>query len=300
MFPIQQYNNLLNDVIQSYGNNPGQILNWPGELYDERFLSNTPEMIGRGGIPGLQESHIFLLPVWDEKSNPIDWDLVSKYNDVINKFNTHMINTYPNWKPMKNPLLALNFIEQGYLTVMQSSLYLINDNKRDIVNCTHQLANLFKTAGFTVVREKIEATVYGIDGIPITNQDACKYSGYFEFHIRVESKSVNGLGLGLGSGDKIPLDQQELILLDTISKEFQTKFDIPVPISFNRSTHLDGGYQRYLNVRFRNTGSIEALGKVKEITSRINDSTNLKVIKVISEYVWYDTFVELDKGWIDF
>jgi hypothetical protein len=30
------------------------------------------------------------------------------------------------------------------------------------------------------------------------------------------------------------------------------------------------------------------------------ETTNLKVVKVISEYVWYDTFVELDKGWIDF
>jgi hypothetical protein len=294
MFPQEQYNNLLEDITKSYGigNNLSQILNWKGISYDKEVSKSTPEMIGRGRIPGLQESHIFLLPVWNEESNPINWDLVSKYNDVINKFNTHMENTYPNWKPMKNPLLALNFVSQGYLTVMQSSLYLLSNDKADIINCTHQLANLFNVAGFTVIREKIEASVHGIDGIPQTNDEANKYSGYFEFHIRVESKSL--------SGDKLPLDSKEIELLDTISKEFEQKFNIPVPTSFNRSVHLDGGYQRYLNVRFRNIGAEEAMNKVKEITSKINETTNLKVVKVISEYVWYDTFVELDKGWIDF
>lgn len=294
MFPQEQYNNLLEDITKSYGvgNNLSQILNWKGISFDEEVLKTTPKMTGRGGIPALQESHIFLLPVWDEGSNPIDWDLVTKYNDVINKFNLHMENTYPNWKPMKNPLLALNFVNKGYLTVMQSSLYLLSNNKTDIIKCTHMLANLFKVAGFTVIREKIEASVYGIDGIPQTISEANKYSGYFEFHIRVESKTL--------SGDKLPLESKEIDLLDIISKQFEQKFGIPVPISFNRSVHLDGGYQRYLNVRFRNIGAVDALDKVKEITSRINESDNLKVVKVISEYVWYDTFVELDKGWIDF
>ena len=152
IFPQEKYNNLLEDIICTYGqtnndNNPGKILNWSGELFDEQIINNTPGMVGQSGIPGLQESHIFLLPVWDEKSNPIDMELVSKYNGVINKFNTHMLDTYPNWKPMKNPLLALNFVNVGYLTVMQSSLYLLSNNKRDIIKCTHQLANLFKSAG---------------------------------------------------------------------------------------------------------------------------------------------------------
>lgn len=292
MFPQNIYNQLLDNVKIFSPENNGQILNWSGDLFDSNVIKITPEMTGKSGSLALQESHIFLLPVWNENTNPIDFDLVKKYNQVIEMFNFHMENTYSNWKPMKNPLLALNFVNQGYLTVMQSSLYLMTNNKLDLINCTHQLANLFKNAGFVVIREKIEASVYGIDGIPQTTDEANKYSGYFEFHIRVESKN--------NSGDKNPLDKQELDLLDSISKEFEQKFNIPVPTSFNRSTHLDGGYQRYLNVRFRNIGSIESLDKVKEITKKINESDNLKVIKVISEYVWYDTFVELDKGWIDF
>lgn len=292
MFPQNIYNELLDNVKSLSGENHGEILNWKGESFDLEIMESTPDMIGKSDFPALQESHIFLSPIWNENENPIDFDLVNKYNQVIERFNFNMENTYLNWKPMKNPLLALNFVNNGYLTVMQSSLYLMTNNKSELINCTHQLANLFKNAGFVVIREKIEASVYGINGIPQNDEDANKFSGYFEFHIRVESKNK--------SGDKNPLDKQELELLDLISKEFEQKFNIPVPISFNRSTHLDGGYQRYLNVRFRNIGSIKSLEKVKEITTKINESNILKVVKVISEYVWYDTFVELDKGWIDF
>lgn len=306
--------NKINELFEwacSLSDKQGQILNWSGESFDKSILNSTPEMIGKSGINALQESHIFLLPVWDEKSNPIDWELVKKYNQVVDKFNMVMIDSYPNWKQMKNPLLALNFVNKGYLTVMQSSLYLLSNNKEEIINCTHLLAKLFSLAGFVVVREKIEASVYGIDGIPLTNDDASKYTGYFEFHIRVESNENKNLILSsisisnsdsiLGSNsDQVPLSREELKVLDLVSDEFTEKFGVPVPTSFNRSTHIDGGYQRYLNVRFRNTGSSEALSKVKEIVTKINNETNFKVVKVISEYVWYDTFVELDKGWIDF
>ncbi len=297
MFDTNKFNELV-EWAQLLSDKPGQILNWSGESVDKSILNSTPEMIGRGGTPALQEAHIFLLPVWDEKSNPIDWELVKRYNQIVDKFNSIMNSSYPNWKQMKNPLLALNFVNQGYLTVMQSSLYLLSNNKQEIIDCTHMLAKLFSAGGFVVIREKIEASVYGIDGIPKTNIDAEKFTGYFEFHIRVEA-NVNTNETN-SNGDRVPLSQQELKVLDMVSKEFTEKFGVPVPTSFNRSVHVDGGYQRYLNVRFRNTGSDEALLKVKEIVTKINSETNFKVVKVISEYVWYDTYVELDKGWIDF
>lgn len=294
MFNIEKFNQLIEDVkTLNTGNIFGKILNWDGEQFDNQILNSTPQMIGRGDFPALQESHIFLLPVWNESDNPIQWDLVSKYNKVIEMFNAHMANTYPYWKQMKNPLLALNFVNLGFLTVMQSSLYLMTDNKFDVIVCTHLLAKLFSSAGFDVVREKIEASVFGIDGIPKSFDDSILYSGYFEFHIRVESVLTE-------NGDTNELGKSELESLNKLSKEFGEKFQIPVPTSFNRSAHVDGGYQRYLNVRFRNMGSEEALDKVNAICTKINESEILKVFKVISEYVWYDTYVDLDKGWIDF
>jgi hypothetical protein len=60
------------------------------------------------------------------------------------------------------------------------------------------------------------------------------------------------------------------------------------------------GYQRYLNVRFRQLGLNSIKEKLNEINVAIVELTCFKVIKTISEYVWYDTYVELDKGWIDF
>ncbi len=47
-------------------------------------------------------------------------------------------------------------------------------------------------------------------------------------------------------------------------------------------------------------GLIDADKKVHEIIHSIERNTGLLVQKVISEYVWYDSFTQLDKGWIDF
>jgi hypothetical protein len=252
-------------------------------------------MTGKGGTAALQEVHIFLGPVWDEATNTIDPSIVKRYNNVVNMFNQIMANsdgTDNAYKEMKNPLLALKFVGAGYLTVMQSSLYVKSNSREQVIECAHMLANLFKNAGFTVLREKIEASAYGINNIPQTTEEAQKYNKYFEFHIRVEHASP--------SGDKIELTSDELAMLEAFSNQFQRRFATPVPLSFNRSTHPDGGYQRYLNVRFRNMGSVEALEKIEEIKLAINQTGTLKVVKVIAEYVWYDTFVALDKGWIDF
>lgn len=289
MFVQDKFNELLAAVSLLNGGKSGNILNWKEE-FDTKILETMPEMTGRAETPALHESHIFLLPIWNETDNPIDWNLVGRYNEVVRLFNLYMENTYPYWKQMKNPLLALNFVNTGFLSVMQSSLYLMSNDRSEIIHCTHLLAKLFSTAGFDVVREKIEASVHGINGIPTSSEDAQKFTGYFEFHIRVEA---NG-------DDSNPLGPDEIELLNKLGKEYEEKFQTPVPTSFNRVAHVEGGYQRYLNVRFRGIGSDEAVRRVGEITTKINESGVLRVFKVISEYVWYDTFVEMDRGWIDF
>lgn len=263
----------------------GIVSNWKGLEYDKTVLESTPIMIGKQ-TKALQEIHIFLSNIGTQHE-PIDQELLDRYNNVINEFNKTMGFN----KEMKNPLLALNFKNVGYLTVMQSSLYVLSDDKDLIVQTTHQLANLFALSGFNVIREKIEASVYGINGIPQTDEEAQKYSGYFEFHIRVKAQA---------EGDEVPLSSSELKTLNDISKLYSSQFNTPVPISYNKAFDKDGSYQRYLNVRFDKTGAVNALKNVKSIIDTINSSQSLKFVKLIAEYVWYDTFRELDSGWIDF
>jgi hypothetical protein len=274
---------------------PGSILNRPDDLdaFDESIISTTPEMTSKvQGVGAMQEIHIFLAPVWVGDFSSIDYSIVEKYNNVVDKFNEIMTDTYDDFKPMKNPLLALKFEKEGYVNVMQSSLYVLCDDKSKVVIMAHQLAKLFAVAGFTVLREKVEASVYGIDGIPQINEDAIKYGKYFEFHIRVQRKDTT---------NHDPLDDDELESLEMISSRFKTKFNTPVPLSFNRSKEgTEGGYQRYLNFRSRGIGATESCSRVKEICDAINTETLFKVMKVISEYVWYDTYVKMDSGWIDF
>lgn len=274
----------MNDLLEYFTNNtttPGEILNWSGIDFDNKVLESTPIMKGRG-TPALQEIHIFLNYIGKE-GEPIDQTIVDKYFDVVNKYNLYV----KDQKEMKNPVLSLKFKNVGYLTVLQSSLYVLSDNKQEIINKTHQLSNLFKTAGLTVLREKVEASVYGIDGIPQTPEEDLKYSGYFEFHIRVQYNDTN------------PLTKEELHKLDLISELFTMLFKTPVPVSYNNVKEANNNYQRYLNVRFRGIGAIQSVKRVKLITDVLN-KCYFKVLKVISEYVWYDTYVQLDMGWIDF
>lgn len=276
-----------------------EIKNRPVNLseYDSYAIDHTPVMTGKL-VPAMHEVHIFMTPLWIGTEEP-DKKIIEKYHTIVKLFNEIMHDAYPDFKIMKSPVLALNFKDVGYVTVMQSSLYVLTDDKKFVINMAHQVAEIFKFAGFNVVREKIEASIYGINGIPQTTDEMLKYDDkYFEYHIRVQRKS-----------DDVskPLTVDEISELETISNDFTTKFNTPVPLSYNRSkqelmddSSVFGGYQRYLNVRFRHIGAVEACKFVSEITNTINETTSFKVVKVISEYVWYDTYTGMDKGWIDF
>ena len=131
--------------------------------------------------------------------------------------------------------------------------------------------------------------MHGSNGVPKTTEEMMKYPyKYFEYHIRI-TDTDNGI-----------LDQKNLDELLIRSNEMSKKFGIPIPFSYNKSKGPDGLHQKYLNARFRKMGSIEANGYVAEIKKGIEELEGFKVSKIISEYVWYDTFPALDKGWIDF
>ncbi len=259
---------------------------------DQAYKSTYPAMRGEGKSSGAaQEVHIFLSDI-----NPTP-ERVLEYYSVVEKWNQmHPDLTYK----MKPCYLALIFRnvqgDENTVCVLQSSRYIRSNDTDYVVKQSHEDANWFIQHGFSVIREKIEAEAHGIEGIPITDEEMNRYpSKYFEFHIKV------------GRADKedfSELTHFEIEQLKQISTEFTRKFEVPVPLSYNnnRDQHAGDklGHQRFLNIRFRNEGFNSIEPKVEAIKQAINDTGTFKVIKTISEYVWYDSYPKLDHGWIDY
>jgi len=94
---------------------------------------------------------------------------------------------------MKACYLALVFRDvegnENVVRVLQTSRYIYSDDTTEVINSIHEDKEYFLNQGFDVVREKIEARAYGIDGIPISDEEMTKYPRYFEFHIKVARKN---------------------------------------------------------------------------------------------------------------
>ena len=256
---------------------------------DAEYKKTYPDMKGKGS-PGTHELHIFLSEI-----NPSQ-ERVEKYYQAVKDWNAqHPAIT----DKMKACYLALVFRSpdgsENTVKVMQSARYFRSDDTDQVVKECHNDADFFVKKGFSVIREKIEATAYGIDGVPQTEEDTQTYkTKYFEFHIKIGHKDV---------GDNQPLSEDEIEQLKSISRQFTSKFGTPIPLSYN--CNQDGvsgdglGHQRFLNVRFRSQGMSSIKPKLEEINLAIA-AVGLRVLKMISEYVWYDSFTQLDHGWIDY
>lgn len=257
---------------------------------DAQYALTYPKMVGKNDSLATQELHIFLAEI-----NPQP-EMVQKYYQVVKEWN----DLHPEMSDkMKACFLALIFRDvdgnDKTISVMQSARYFRCDDTEEVVRQAHADADWFVEKGFSVIREKIEATAYAIDGIPQTDEEAASYPAkYFEFHIKVGKKDAE---------DGAPLTAEEIQNLKTISRVFTSKFGIPVPLSYNCNKDKiqnDGqGSQRFLNLRFRDEGIKTIAPKVREVSSAI-ENAGLKVLKTISEYVWYDSFPQLDQGWIDY
>lgn len=272
--------------------------------YDADVLKRMPRMNGENGSLAVQEIHIFLAPI-----NPNE-EMVNKYNETVAKWNAEVGPSYREkfgehyMKPCHLSLIFRkknehNVFVDNEIRVLQSATYCKTNSLEEVIAQSHAQAAYFKNAGFQVIREKIEASAYGIDSIPQTSESVTSGT-YFEFHIKVEhrNKKTNG-----------PITADELELLKNISNKFTVQFGVPVPLSFNNhgknitintSDAGANGYQRFLNVRFRNMGIKDIEPLLENIKTAINNTKVFSVIKVISELVWYDTLTSLDEGWIDF
>lgn len=282
-------------IVEKYGLNAKLInkLNYKNSLNENvKFTGISTE--------SLHEIHVFLGPLWIN-CNP-DEETVKKYTEVVEMYNNlYEKQNFRNFKKMKAPVLTLNFKDIGEITLLQSSLYYSSDSVESVIRKSHQIVELFQTAGFEVLREKIEASADGIKGIPYSNEEAKLLNNYFEFHIRCgrkENFNMNSETMGSETINSGPMTQEENELLQLTSANLSSTFGIPVPLSYNRAKK--NGFQRYLNMRFRLIGLTEIDENLKKVKEYIYKTTPFYVQKIIREYVWYDTNVNMDKGWIDF
>lgn len=129
---------------------------------------------------------------------------------------------------------------------------------------------------------KIEANAHASKGIPLTDEDAGKHPKYFEFHVKVAHKSKK---------DDVAISKEEEEELAEISKKFTQTFQAPIPLSWNNlanpGNHENPGYQRFLNIRFRNTGYKNCSDNLNALHKAINENTNFKVVHPFS---WQTVF----------
>lgn len=251
----------------------------------EKYLETSPK------ITGLSEIHIFFEPVNPKK------ETVETFVRICDNINKQRQNE-KGFIKIKACHLSLDFKNVGIVRVMQSSRYITSDNMNNVIKECYeeadQMQNMFDeayesgeiTEKVSVIREKIEA-IASANGVPLTTSECKKFDRYFEFHIKLRRKNIDNIS------PVTDLEEKELI---EISKQLSEKFSRPVPLSFvNNQFH-----QRFLNVRFEEIGLNEIRPRIKSIEDAINATDNFEWDKTISEYVWFDSFRALDKGWIDF
>jgi len=257
----------------------------------------APTMRGAGAdLAATHEVHIFLGPL-----NP-DAETVARYEAAVATFNAELPQAglvAVRCAQMKACHLALVFRapETGAETtvrVMQSAQYVWDDRQGNVAAWARLTADYFRSCGFEVLREKIEATAYGIVGVPRVAAEAAAHPGcYFEFHVSVARKEAAVADdLVVGAVSEAEVDE-----LRAISRTFSAANRVPVPLSYNVSKQAN---QRYLNVRFRGAGIDEIRERVRALERQIVADSPFRVVKTISEYVWYDTMPQMDHGWIDY
>ncbi|MDP2342132.1 MAG: hypothetical protein Q8O67_14335 [Deltaproteobacteria bacterium] len=184
--------------------------------------------------------------------------------------------------PMKALLLQLDYVDKGFVGVLQSSRYVEGDLAA-AVEAVRVDAAVLRAAGLTVIREKVEATATNT-GVPHSAQEASPTSStrYFEFHVLIDGKDR-------------PLDDDDMGSLRALSQSFSLKLARPVPLSFNALKPS----QRFLNLRAVGIGLEEALVVVDELRAAVEGPGLLQVKKVIAEYICADTNRAVDNGWLE-
>jgi hypothetical protein len=182
---------------------------------------------------------------------------------------------------MKGLLLRLDYVDKGFVGVLQSSRY-VKGTVDDARRAAEEDARILASKGFEVVRRKVEAVATN-EGVPRTASDAARAPSdrYFEFHVLVVSKHG-------------PISNDEVASLRTIANDMSARLSQPCPLSYNALKPQ----QRFLNLRSRG-GLEEAMVHVDTLCKAIASSGELEVVKVISEYICADDNRAIDNGWLE-
>lgn len=185
--------------------------------------------------------------------------------------------------PMRALLLHLDYVDRGFVGVMQTSRYVTGDVAvaREAVRAD---AAVLRKAGFEVIREKVEAVAVN-PGVPQITEQARSSPAerYFEFHLLIE-------------GHEGPLSEADAAAVQGVSKRASSRLSQPVPASYNA---LQPG-QRFLNLRApRGVGLTDAMRSVRALQREIESVRNLSVKKVVAEYVCFDSNRAVDDGWLE-
>ncbi len=184
--------------------------------------------------------------------------------------------------PVKALHLRLDYIDRGFIGVLQTSRYVQGDLDHAIRSIRAD-AEMLRAAGLEVIREKVEALAAN-DGVPRSAIDAERSPAdrYFEFHVLID-------------GDDRALSEGDMVSLRGLSREFSERLRAPVPLSYNTMKPS----QRFLNMRARGVGLDAALGPVRALEHAIAERGGLRVTKLISEYICFDTNRDVDNGWTE-
>jgi len=283
------------------------------------MADQVPRMTGTGQLKATHEIHIFLAPIYitppglsrEAEYQTLTWkgfsEAVERYKAAVADWNAvekpllRARDADVDHGEMKAPVLTLIFRDgagEKPVTVCQSACYVRCNDIDRVRELCHEQAAYFTARGFTVLREKIEASAYGVLGVPQTAAEAALHpSCYFEFHIKVQHEVES---------DKPQLiTETEEKALRAAANTLSRILEIPVPLSYNREKNenntANGGCQRFLNARFYGLGMAEIKPQLTTLTDAVRLlKGDFTVIKTISEYVWFDTLKAMDHGWIDY
>jgi len=239
------------------------------QLGEHLCIQNEPyldlaEKLRRHIFEGTMEIHVFVAPI-----NP-NIELQQQFKESCSSIST-----------MKCCNLRLNFVKQGWLSVLMSSRY-VRGQMTHVWRETFQDARAIALMGFDVIRVKIEASA-SICGVPASNEEAqiLPKKTYFEFH------------MVFSNGDGTTPTDDQVSKVEVIAKRLEKEWHSCIPLSTNAF-----GTQKFVNMRTYGIGRDESYPRLEQLAKEV-ESAGFKVPRFIREFGVYDSDVTIDCGWLE-
>ena len=133
-------------------------------------------------------------------------------------------------------------------------------------------------AGFPVVRVKLEAAAMN-PGVPVTEDEAARLDGYFEFHAKVRLPDAG--------------DEASIATLRALCERRAAHLS-----RNDRKRDARGVAERFITQRVHGAGRTRATGEFDALLHDLAQAGHA-VVSMKREYTIYDGKLELDAGWLD-